>query len=46
MIEVLDVVGAAQALYRGLGVVQIPRYRNDEMVDTMCFEGSLKPPTQ
>jgi ribosomal protein S18 acetylase RimI-like enzyme len=33
---------AAQALYRQLGFVEIPRYRLDEMVDTVFFERRLK----
>jgi ribosomal protein S18 acetylase RimI-like enzyme len=32
---------AAQALYRDLGFVEIPRYRPDEHTDTMFFERSL-----
>ena len=32
---------AAQALYHHLGFVQIPRYRLDEMVDTVFFERKL-----
>lgn len=34
---------AAQALYRRLGFVQIPRYRPDEMIDTLFFERRLTP---
>jgi ribosomal protein S18 acetylase RimI-like enzyme len=32
---------AAQALYRELGFVQIPKYRPEESVDTMFFECNL-----
>jgi putative acetyltransferase len=32
---------AAQSLYRELGFVEIPRYRADEMVDTVFFECDL-----
>jgi len=32
---------AAQALYRELGFVEIPKYRPEEMVDTMFFECNL-----
>ena len=32
---------AAQALYRDLGFVEIPRYRPDEHTDTMFFEKNL-----
>ena len=37
----LDEMTAAQALYRELGFVEIPRYRPDEMVDTLFFECDL-----
>lgn len=37
----LDEMTAAQALYRELGFVEIPRYRPDEMVDTLFFECNL-----
>jgi len=37
----LQEMTAAQALYRQLGFVQIPRYRPDEMVDTVFFERQL-----
>ncbi len=33
---------AAQALYRELGFVEIPKYRPEEMVDTMFFECNLQ----
>ncbi len=32
---------AAQSLYRGMGFVEIPRYRPDELVDTVFFECDL-----
>ncbi len=37
----LNTMAAAQALYRGLGFVEIPRYRPDEHTDTMFFEKNL-----
>lgn len=37
----LDEMVAAQNLYRELGFVEIPRYRADELVDTMFFECDL-----
>ena len=37
----LDEMLAAQSLYRELGFVEIPRYRADELVDTMFFECDL-----
>lgn len=37
----LDDMYAAQSLYRELGFVEIPRYRADEMVDTVFFECDL-----
>ena len=37
----LDEMGAAQSLYRELGFVEIPRYRANELVDTMFFECDL-----
>ncbi len=37
----LDEMTAAQALYRELGFVEIPRYRPDELVDTRFFECHL-----
>lgn len=37
----LDEMTAAQHLYRDLGFVEIPRYRPDELVDTMFFECDL-----
>lgn len=37
----LDEMHAAQSLYRELGFVEIPRYRTDEMVDTVFFECDL-----
>jgi putative acetyltransferase len=37
----LDEMTAAQALYRELGFVEIPRYRPDEPVDTRFFECHL-----
>jgi putative acetyltransferase len=37
----LDEMTAAQNLYRELGFTQIPRYRADEMVDTVFFELDL-----
>jgi GNAT superfamily N-acetyltransferase len=39
----LQEMTAAQALYRRLGFVQIPRYRPDEMIDTVFFELRLSP---
>lgn len=33
---------AAQALYRELGFVEIPKYRPEELVDTMFFECNLQ----
>lgn len=40
----LDEMTAAQALYRELGFVEIPRYRPDELVDTVFFECDLTGP--
>ncbi len=37
----LDDMVAAQHLYRELGFVEIPRYRPDELVDTVFFECDL-----
>lgn len=37
----LSEMTAAQALYRELGFVEIPRYRADEKVDTVFFECDL-----
>jgi len=37
----LNEMTAAQALYRELGFVEIPRYRSDEKVDTVFFECDL-----
>jgi len=37
----LHTMTAAQALYRDLGFVEIPRYRPDEHTDTMFFEKNL-----
>lgn len=37
----LDEMTAAQALYRRLGFLQIPRYRADELIDTVFFERQL-----
>jgi GNAT superfamily N-acetyltransferase len=37
----LDAMTAAQNLYRELGFTQIPRYRADEMVDTVFFDLDL-----
>jgi ribosomal protein S18 acetylase RimI-like enzyme len=37
----LHTMTAAQALYRDLGFVEIPRYRPDEHTDTMFFEKTL-----
>jgi GNAT superfamily N-acetyltransferase len=37
----LDEMTGAQRLYRELGFVEIPRYRPDEMVDTVFFECDL-----
>ncbi len=37
----LDEMKAAQALYRELGFVEIPRYRANELVDTAFFECDL-----
>jgi GNAT superfamily N-acetyltransferase len=37
----LDEMTAAQNLYRELGFVQIPRYRPDELIDTVFFECDL-----
>ena len=37
----LHTMTAAQALYRDLGFVEIPRYRADEHTDTMFFEKNL-----
>ncbi|HEV8600206.1 MAG TPA: GNAT family N-acetyltransferase [Gemmatimonadales bacterium] len=37
----LDEMTAAQLLYQALGFVRIPRYRQDEEVDTMFFECDL-----
>jgi len=40
----LDEMTAAQALYRELGFVEIPRYRPDELMDTRFFECDLTHP--
>lgn len=37
----LDDMTAAQHLYRELGFIEIPRYRRDELVDTVFFECDL-----
>jgi ribosomal protein S18 acetylase RimI-like enzyme len=38
----LHTMTAAQALYRDLGFVEIPRYRPDDHTDTMFFERTLR----
>ena len=38
----LHTMTAAQALYRDVGFVEIPRYRPDEHTDTMFFEKNLR----
>jgi len=37
----LEEMTAAQALYRRLGFLQIPRYRADELIDTVFYERLL-----
>jgi GNAT superfamily N-acetyltransferase len=37
----LDDMHAAQALYNSLGFTPVPRYRNDELIDTRFYELAL-----